>query len=153
MRSSSNSDSATPSAIREGVELTEHPAEVGIRAWAGSRERCVELALRGLVSIMTDPERAGSSLERCFAIEARDDRDLLRRALSEALYLMSEGDLFFSSFVVTRDSETSVSVRCRGEPIDPERHELRTEVKAITPSGLSLARHGDAWTATALVDV
>lgn len=140
------------SATREGFELTEHPAEVGVRAWAASRERCLELACLGLVSIMTDPALVGSSVERVFSISAASDRDLLRRVLGEALYRMSEANLVFSSFSVAKAAD-GVEVRCSGEPIDPDRHELRTEVKAITASGLSFGRVGGMWTATAIVDV
>ena len=41
----------------------------------------------------------------------------------------------------------------RGEPIDPERHELDMEVKAITYHGLKVERDGDGWLAEVIVDL
>ena len=138
--------SATP----EGYVLTEHPAEVGIKAWASSRERTLELALEALVSVMTDPLCVGSEQEFAFSVRGGEPRDVLRRALSEALFLISSENVFLTSFNV--EWNDTVTIKCRGEPIDPDRHELRTEVKAITPSGLSFTQE-DSWTATSLLDV
>jgi SHS2 domain-containing protein len=40
-----------------------------------------------------------------------------------------------------------------GEPVDPARHELDHEVKAITYHGLKLERDGDGWLAEVIVDI
>ena len=39
------------------------------------------------------------------------------------------------------------------EPYDPERHPLRTELKAVTYHQLEVARDGDEWTGRVIFDV
>lgn len=134
----------------EGFELTDHLADVGIRSWAPTRERALELACLGLVSIMTDPDSVQQRIERVISVDAGSERDVLRRALSEVLFVVSSQDLFFSSFEVSWGEQ--VTIVCRGEPIDPDRHERYTEVKAITPSNLSFSLE-EQWTCSVLVDV
>lgn len=136
----------------EGVELTEHPADIGIRCWAPTRERTLELACLGLMRIMTDPEDVEKRHTYEVSVEPGAERDVLRRALSEVLFLMSSENLFFSSFEA-RWAKDSITIICHGEPIDPDEHERYTEVKAITPSGLSFSNESGSWVAQVLVDV
>jgi len=41
----------------------------------------------------------------------------------------------------------------RGERIDPDRHGLRADVKAVTLHGFSLVRRGSGWEATVVLDI
>lgn len=103
------------------------------------------------MAVMTDPSQVGGTFERSFTVDDAHPAIVLRRVLSEVLFLSSSEGLFFSSFSVSWNGE--VRVVCRGEPIDPSRHELRVEVKAITASGLRFERCGDSWVSFVLVDV
>ena len=47
----------------------------------------------------------------------------------------------------------SIKAVARGEPVDPERHELDMEIKAITYHGLKVERDGDGWLAEVIVDL
>ena len=40
-----------------------------------------------------------------------------------------------------------------GEPMDPTRHELNHEVKAITLHGLKVEQTADGWLAEVIVDI
>ena len=136
---------------REGFELTEHPADIGIEAYSSTREGILEHSCLGLMTVMTDPSRVGRALVHTFNIADSSPALVLRRVLSEVLFLSSAQDVFFSAFDVTWGS--SITVTCHGEPIDPSHHELRVEVKAITAPGLRFERSGDAWASFVLVDV
>ena len=46
-----------------------------------------------------------------------------------------------------------LAATARGEPIDPQRHHLDVEVKAITYHGLKVQQEGDGWLAEVIVDV
>ncbi|MFT4307917.1 MAG: archease [Candidatus Woesearchaeota archaeon] len=135
----------------EGYALTEHPADIGIEAASATREGILEHSCLGLMAVMTDPSRVRDTYERSFTVGDADPAIVLRRVLSEVLFLASSEGLFFSSFAITWGED--VRVVCRGEPIDPSRHELRVEVKAITDSGLRFERCGDSWVSFVLVDV
>ena len=48
---------------------------------------------------------------------------------------------------------TSVAAELIGEPYDPSRHELMTEVKAVTYHCLTIAREGDGWIGRVILDL
>jgi SHS2 domain-containing protein len=50
-------------------------------------------------------------------------------------------------------SETGLTANVAGEPLDPARHPLGHEVKAITYHGLSVERAADEWVAEMIVDI
>ena len=60
--------------------------------------------------------------------------------------------VLFAEFAVTVGDQGLTGV-ARGEPIDPDRHELDMEVKAITYHGLKVERDGDGWLAEVIVDI
>jgi SHS2 domain-containing protein len=100
------------------------------------------------------------------AIAARTSRPVFLTATELDLLLMT----FLDEIVFWKDAEqlllraTEVRVRwqdgryelraeLRGEKIDPARHELEADVKAVTLAGLRVERAGAGWTAQVTLDV
>ena len=48
---------------------------------------------------------------------------------------------------------SNCAATCRGEPMDPARHEMDHEVKAITYHGLRVEQTADGWVAEVIVDI
>jgi len=59
----------------------------------------------------------------------------------------------FSRFEVQQLSERHLVAQAWGEPIDPARHTIYTEVKAITYHGLKLERRDEQWYARIIFDL
>lgn len=55
--------------------------------------------------------------------------------------------------VAWRDGRYELRAELRGERIDPARHDLEADVKAVTLSGLRVERAGDGWLAQVTLDV
>jgi SHS2 domain-containing protein len=87
-------------------------------------------------------------------LEIEGDRrdDLLFDWLAELLYTFDARRLLLSEFRV-RVGDRGLEATARGEPFDPDRHELDVEVKAITYHGLKVEREGDRWLAEVIVDL
>jgi SHS2 domain-containing protein len=49
--------------------------------------------------------------------------------------------------------DAGLSATARGEPWDPDRHELDHEVKAITYHGLKVEQEAGGWLAELIVDI
>jgi SHS2 domain-containing protein len=60
--------------------------------------------------------------------------------------------MLFAKFTVTV-TETGLKGRAWGEPLDPTRHVLAHEVKAITYHELRVEQEGDEWVAEVIVDI
>lgn len=52
-----------------------------------------------------------------------------------------------------RVGRCGVAATAWAEPVDPKRHELDMEIKAITYHGLKVERDGDGWLAEVIVDI
>jgi SHS2 domain-containing protein len=48
---------------------------------------------------------------------------------------------------------TSLTAVAHGEKIDPQRHEINFEIKAITWHGLKVVQTPDGWMAEVIVDI
>ncbi len=134
-------------------ELFEHTADVGIRVRAGTLESLYADAARGLFSVIAANLDAVSPLQAMeFKIDGSRRDDLLFDWLDELLYTFGTKRVLFGEFAVTLDDRKLTAV-ARGEPIDPDRHELDMEVKAITYHGLKVERDADGWLAEVIVDI
>lgn len=137
---------------RAGFEPLEHTADEGVRAWAGDWSSLLAAAARGLFEVIVDPATVRAVDEREVVLEA-DSREALLHAWLEELNALSqmEGEVY-ASFDVEADDHR-LRARVRGEPVDPERHGLRTEVKAVTWHDLAVEETADGLEARILFDV
>jgi len=134
-------------------ELFEHTADIGIRARAETLETLLADAARGLFSVIAANLDAVRPLEALnLKIKGKDHDDLLFDWLDELLYTFNSKHLLFREFDVTIRPEGLEAV-VRGEPIDPARHELHMEVKAITYHRLKVEQDGSGWLAEVIVDI
>ena len=84
---------------------------------------------------------------------AGDDREfLLFDWLKELLYRFDGEHLLFGRFEV-RVTAAGLTGTAWGEPLDPARHVLLHEVKAITYHELKVEKTGDGWLAEVIVDI
>jgi SHS2 domain-containing protein len=139
-------------------EIFEHTADMGIRARAGSLDDLFVDAAKGLFSIMVaNLDQVRAVEEVTFQVEGDDLEGLLHGWLGELLYTFSARRLALAEFRVRIDGHpplfSGLSGTARGEPIDPSRHEIDVEVKAITWHALKVENHAGEWLAEVIVDV
>lgn len=134
-------------------ELFDHTADVGLRIRAEDLNRLFEDAGRALFSaILANPESIRGVEEVTFQVEGTRYDDLLFDWLDELLFAFDTRRIVFGEFDV-RVSPEGLSATARGEPIDPIRHHLDMEIKAITYHRLKVEQTADGWLAEVIVDV
>lgn len=106
-----------------------------------------------MVSLILDP----ATVRRVDRVELRaegmDRESLLVGWLSEILFRIEAEGRAFGAFEVAELGETRVRGWARGEPLDPERHHIETEVKAPTYHMLEIRKEAGLWTARIIFDV
>jgi protein archease len=134
-------------------ETFEHTADLGLRVRAADLPSLFAEAARGLFSIIVADPGAVRPLET-ISLNVKGDVPelLLFDWLSELLYIYETRRLLLSQFDA-RLGPTGLTATARGEPIDPNRHALDHEVKAITYHALKLQREADGWLAEVIVDI
>lgn len=135
-----------------GFEFVEHTADVGVRGRGRDLPDLFRNMARGLFAVIAGTGSVRPERERRVELEAESAPDLLHDWLEElnALHQI-EGELYAEFEVVIEG--TRLRARVRGEPIDPARHDLRTEVKAVTWHDLELREAPGGWEARVLLDI
>lgn len=134
-------------------EIFEHTADLGLRVRAESLEQLFVDAARGLFSmVVADLETVRATEERQWNLAGEEHDYLLFDWLSELLYTFDTERLLLSRFEVSLD-QGRLHATALGESVDPARHALEHEVKAITYHALRVERLADEWLAEVIVDI
>jgi SHS2 domain-containing protein len=134
-------------------EHFEHTADLGIRARAPELNELFEEMARGLfAAIVENLDGVRADIAATIEFESDDLEYLLFDWLRELLYRFDADHMLFASFQVSV-SENGLRATAYGEHLDPARHVLSHEVKAITYHSLRVEREGDEWVAEVIVDI
>ena len=134
-------------------ELFEHTADLGLRVRAADLDTLFAEAALALFSAVTEDQAAIRPAQMIEVTLPADDLTyLLFDWLKALLYRFDADHLLFGKFEV-RVSESGLTGRAWGEPVDRARHVLDHEVKAITYHGLRVEQVGDQWEAEVIVDI
>jgi len=130
----------------------EHTGDVGIEITAPTRSELFRRAAIALAAVMVDRSTVASREERRVEIQTANDVELIHDMLAALL------DLFVVDGFVWRDasikeSATGLTVVLSGEPFNPDHHDLRGEVKAITYHQLCVEQSPSGWRARVILDV
>ncbi len=124
--------------------LIDHTADVGLLVRAPDPAVLFERAASAMFDMMFDLETFGGGGDaETVTVEAPDRETLLVAWLSEMLSRSMAAETVYGEFDVTELSETTLSAKVRGESRDLDRHDFRTEVKAVTYHHLLVSEDAD----------
>ncbi len=132
--------------------IIDHTADVGVAACGGTREELFANAALGMFSIVGDPARVVPRQKRSIHAAAANIESLLAAFLTELLYLFEIEHFMPCDLSVESVSDSDVRATVRGEPIS-YKHEIYTEIKAVTHHELKVQQSDSGWTATVIFDV
>lgn len=135
------------------LEYIEHTADEGILVHAPDLATLYARAAWGMVSVVADPDCVEETQSEPIAVSGRDRESLLVNWLSEINARMQTDHRIYSQFAVRRITDTEIEAELGGEPVEPEKHDLHTEIKAVTFHGLHVEEQDGAWKAQVIFDV
>jgi SHS2 domain-containing protein len=145
--------------MHEGYEYLEDIAlaDIAFRAWARTLPALLREAWDATLGVLIDdPAQLQDTDTHTIALTESDPEALLHSFLEELVFL-KDAERFLgrigSIHVEQRDGACIVNASIVGEVIDPARHRLGVEVKAITMHRLSLRRAPGGWEAVVVLDV
>jgi SHS2 domain-containing protein len=134
-------------------EFFDHTADLGVRVRAADRNQLFAEAGRALTAcLVEDPATVRAAVTESLSVAGDDVEYLLFDWLRELLSRFEARKMLYSQFAVCVDA-AGLTAEVAGEPLDPSRHPLGHEVKAITYHGLTVERHGDGRLAEVVVDI
>ena len=130
-----------------------HVADIGVRGFGRTVAEAFEQAALATVAAMADPARIEPSEAVAITAHAPDLELLLAEWLNALIFEMATRKMLFSRFAVAI-ADNRLTATAWGEPIDPARHDLGTEVKGATLTALRVAEEEPGrWVAQCVVDV
>jgi SHS2 domain-containing protein len=135
-------------------ELLEHTADIFIQANGKTLAEVFENAAIGMFDILFPTTKVGSIGEFQVKLESSDLEQLLVEFLSELLYIYETQKVLFSSFKIDLDDKNfKLTAQAFGEKLDPAKHEIVDEIKAVTYHMLEFGQEADHYFVKVLFDI
>ncbi len=139
--------------MKSSFEPIDHTADVGYRLFAPTLAELFTVAGRALFDAITELDAIKPKFERKVEAEAGDVEALLVAWLSELNYRCITEFELYNEFSIEEISPTAVRATLKGEKIDPGRHVIQTEIKAVTYHELYVRQTENGWEAQVIFDV
>lgn len=110
-------------------------ADIGFKAYGNDLNEAFENAGLAIFNIISDTSNVDSSIVKSFEITSEDEVSLLYDYLEELLFYHEVDFMLFCDFDVEikrRGDAFNLKAKIKGESIDWNKHERKTEIKAIT---------------------
>ena len=135
------------------LEFLDHTGDVGIRVNGNTLSSVFELAARGMFQIICPSSEIQVHQEIKFEITADNTEELLVNWLAELNYYCNVELVLFSEFYIDRVEPKHLVAIAKGEKIDPKRHHIHTEIKAVTYHGLYMKHKDGEWDTRIIFDI
>ncbi|WP_449244303.1 archease [Desulfobacca acetoxidans] len=138
---------------RSGFRSIAHTADVGFKLYGETLADIFVQGAHALYGMMVDRRRLRALESRMVAVDAPDREALLIAWLNHLLYLFDTTGFLGKQIDILDLSDVNLGARMQGEKLDPERHDLKTGVKAATYHKLAVRQTQTGWEATVIFDL
>lgn len=137
----------------EIYEPLSHTGDLGMLVYGRNLHELFAHAAWAMFDLMGDATTICPQQIVQIQVSATDREDLLVQWLSELLYLYDTQRLLCCTCTFTTLEPTALTATVAGEPLDPARHPIDTEIKAVTYHQIAVEPIGDGWQARVIFDV
>ena len=105
---------------------------------------------------LNDLKQLKLEVEKEFTVKAGEVDRLLHDFLQELIFLKDAELLLFGKYeleISKKRGEYTLKVKARGEKIDPKKHNLLVDVKAVSWHKFKVEQTEEGWTALVIIDV
>ena len=134
----------------------DHTADIGVEVSGRTRKELFVNTAQALFDIMIESKTGEASAKQLkkITVEGTDVSDLLINFLRELLYLFNGEKFITDRCEIIQFSNKALEARLTGESFNNKNHLIKTEIKAVTYSGLSVERvKAGGWKARIIFDV
>lgn len=137
-----------------GHRLVDHTGDMALLVWAPTLSALFDEATRALFGVILDVGSVRPAHALPISIAGAADRDdLLVRFLSELHFLHDARGWLFRELRVRTIDEHSIEGDALGERMDPARHVILRQVKAVTYHALAVREENGGWRASVVLDL
>ena len=137
----------------EKYEFINHTADIGIKVKGESLKDLFSNAGYAMFDILVEIKDVKPEENLTVKIPGGQIEDILANWLRELLLKFNIDGWVLKVFDVYRVDESGLEATVKGEKMDPLRHRLKTEIKAVTYHNLKVYKNGNIWKAQIIFDV
>jgi SHS2 domain-containing protein len=138
----------------------DHTADIGIEISGRTKKELFANAAYAMFDILIDNN--GSKIkstektqkrQKTVTVKGADVEDLLINFLRELLYLFNSTGWVVSHCEIMECGNKRLKARLMGEPCNKKKYSIKTEIKAVTYSGIEVKKQKSGWKAWVIFDV
>jgi SHS2 domain-containing protein len=133
----------------------DHTADIGVEVTGRTRKELFVNAAEALFDVMIENKIGEESKkqQKKITVEGTDIADLLINFLREILYLFNGEKFITGGCEIIKFTNQELQARLTGESFNSKKHLIKTEIKAVTYSGLTVKKEKAGWKARIIFDV
>ena len=138
----------------------DHTADIGVEISGRTKKELFANAASALFDVLIENNDSKSKTakrvqgwQKIVTVEGSDVEDLLINFLREILYLFNGAGWVVSHCKIMECGNKRLKAQLMGEPYNKNKHSIKTEIKAVTYSGLTVERVKAGWRARVIFDV
>lgn len=132
-------------------------ADVAFEAWGGTREEMFVAAADAAMNVMVgDLDTITAQTKRIIELQDDDIELLLFQFLQEFLFYKDAEQLLLRTEkleIAISEGKFHLRAEAVGETLDPDKHDLVVDVKAVTMHHFSVAESNGRWLASVILDI
>lgn len=135
------------------IQQIDHTGDIGLIVKADTLAELFEHSAFAMFEVIGELDNVQPLKKIEIAVEADDLERLFVSWLSELNFRHITEELFFCKFKIMTFENYKLTARVWGEPIDPKRHIVHTEIKAVTYHHLRIEQKETGWEAQFIFDM
>ena len=134
-------------------EIIDHTADIGLRAFGKDLGELFENSASGMFEIIADLKNVKPKTHLTIEVGALNREELLVNWLRELLYQYNTQEILFKKFEIEKITDNRINAKAWGEKLDSQRHNLKTEIKAVTYYDLKIKKEEEGWSSQVIFDI
>ena len=131
----------------------DHTADFGIHVFGTDPVELFANAAFATFDVLTEIDLLESRKTTNLRVTGDDWSDLMVNWLRELLYFWNGKELLVKKTRILTLSENELSANVELDPFDPDRHEIKIEIKAVTYHQIQVSSGPEGWEARVIFDV
>ena len=128
-------------------------SDLAVKIFGNSQAELFANSAFALFDLMTDVGKVEVRDRLSLEVEGVDRDDLMVNWMRELLYLYQGSGYLLKEFQVLEVKDNYIRGEVRGEKFDPDRHEIRRQIRAVVPHHGRMEKTGDQWTAQVVLEL
>ncbi len=134
-------------------ELIDHTADLGIHVTGQSLAELFETSAHAMFEQIVDISTLSARHSKRMQVIGIDLPDLIINWLRELLFIWSGQECMVQKAHIENINERELSAEILYEAFDAKRHEILTDIKAVTYHGIHVDKTTEGWRAEIIFDV